>query len=324
MLSEFIAQEPPWSARDPNEVAKRRLTAATFILEVAQTRYETDWQSWSVLRDAVEWSCEQLRLTPFVPGRVDSAPPPGERTWFLASVAMAQRAGDSLWLLGVTNPRIPKSPGHLTHARERYAGDARLTLAAVIATTHAIDFDVDGPGRRLNLSLSRMVLALPATPGRARSAAVLNTDSAVASFSSLLTSPDVGGEAELHVAHIYLTSHLYDPALSHARKAADAARDPATRYSAHVLSAQALERLGRLDDAIGEYEHALEVLPDRQSASLGLATRLVAKGEQDRAFALMERSLAAHPADDDPWRLYFYGDFVHWPDYIRELHEAIK
>jgi hypothetical protein len=39
---------------------------------------------------------------------------------------------------------------------------------------------------------------------------------------------------------------------------------------------------------------------------------------------MVQRSLLRLPNGDDPWRLYFYGDYYYWPTHIGQLHEALR
>jgi tetratricopeptide (TPR) repeat protein len=82
------------AAAGPDAIARRRLIAAAFGLEAARL----GMANWEDARHLVEWGCEMLRGGP---------PPPAERTWQLASVALIQGASDVVFLAGLTRGPDP-------------------------------------------------------------------------------------------------------------------------------------------------------------------------------------------------------------------------
>src|SRR5205809_4853005 len=148
-----------WANRVPAEVVRRRLALATFVLEYAHARIDTDWMT---LVPVIEWSCEQLR----------NAGPPveAERTWHLATIALAGRALDfgrlstdrwtesggnmtfvrpPSWPGDMSRPmkrpidletirRNAEQTGHLAHILNRFPDEPRVVwAAAMIAVTRA-------------------------------------------------------------------------------------------------------------------------------------------------------------------------------------------
>jgi Flp pilus assembly protein TadD len=105
-----------------------------------------------------------------------------------------------------------------------------------------------------------------------------------------------------------------------------AARLPVSEatYQADIIAALAFQRLKRPDDAGRAFAAALDVVPGGQSATLGLSTLLALSGHGSQADQLITRSLAQHPSDDDPWRRFPYGDYVHWNAIVRDLHKTIR
>src|SRR5262249_10130490 len=96
-----------------------------------------------------------------------------------------------------------------------------------------------------------------------------------------------------------------DAALSHLREAAAAARRAGSLFAALDLYADAselapsdpemqwnhgevLRRLGRMDDAIGCFDHALTADPDFLRAKIGKADALRVKGDFQAALTLIE------------------------------------
>ncbi|HKV99725.1 MAG TPA: hypothetical protein VJN96_07870 [Vicinamibacterales bacterium] len=293
-----------WIDSDPAARPRRRLIAAAFALEVAKIRFDADAKSWETLRDTIEWSCEQLRL--------NSMPLRGEHEWYLASVALAQRTLSRRWLTG-----LPDSNGavwHLDHAQARFPDEARFRL--VRAESQAFDAD-------RNLSSRARIAAITSPTGRGGPIAQAQSDNAISSFRELVNDLRVAPDAEIRVAHLLLSADRYTSALEHAQRAATITDDAQTRYVAFVLEGKAYEMLDRPADAGRAYAAALAVMPRAQSAALALSSLLLLSNQAQQAYDLAERSLAAS-VSDDPWRLYYYGEFVRWPAYIAQLREAIK
>ena len=118
--------------------------------------------------------------------------------------------------------------------------------------------------------------------------------------------------------------HEWEPALEHGRRATELARDPRVRYLGFVLAGRALSELGRADEARTAYGDALAAFPEGHSAAMLLAALIDTVDPPDEVAALIRRSLTAKPLQDDPWRLYTYGDYLRWPTYIDDLHEALR
>src|SRR5688572_21604681 len=86
----FVQDTPAWIAADPANADRRRAAVAGFIVELAGARLESDWGR---LSDLIEWTCAQV-LRP-------SGPPTSfERSWHMATTALAGRARMRVWLLG--------------------------------------------------------------------------------------------------------------------------------------------------------------------------------------------------------------------------------
>jgi hypothetical protein len=300
----FTKDAGAWIAREPRNAAKRRLAAAGFIVELAKARYETDYHVWSQLDESIEWICAQLRLSP--------VPVSGERAWQLASTALAERVRDTTWLIG---PRVRGivTPLHLEHAALRFPDDKRLKLQRIVL--HTLDADKD----------LQLQTALASLQGRAGMQTRLTNrlDAAIHEYDPFIGDGDVGADAEVHVSHLYLEAHAFALALDHARTAATGV-EPTTRYLAHMVAGQALIHLHRPEDASRELTEALDILPNGQSAALALSSLLLLAGDPWQADELATRSLPGRPGADDPWRLYYYGEFVRWPAIMADLHRALR
>jgi predicted O-linked N-acetylglucosamine transferase (SPINDLY family) len=78
----------------------------------------------------------------------------------------------------------------------------------------------------------------------------------------------------------------------------------APNATAHRHLADALQALGRLQEAVVQYDKALELKSDLAAAWDGRGTALQNLGNQDAALASYERSLALNPKAADTWNNY--------------------
>src|SRR5688572_16084602 len=194
---QFVQQTPVWIAADPADAEGRRAAAAAFIVELAAVRLESDWGR---LSDLIEWTCAQVL-------RASGPPTPFERSWHMATTALAGRARVRLWLLGpyarlphqkplkrALQKDDPPSPLHLMHAIERFPDDPEFQLARVVAWTWGRDAE---PMRNLRQewrnNLDRWA---PARPPQLE---------AIAAYQPLLAVPAVAAEAHIRTGMIYVT-----------------------------------------------------------------------------------------------------------------------
>jgi hypothetical protein len=305
----FERQALPWIAADPASVERRRMVVAAFTLEFVRVKLETAPRGWWNYRDLIEWSCAQLRT--------GEKPLPAERAWMRASVALAERGLDIIWLTGVPLVElvVDSSPRHLEHAEHRFPDESRFRLARAVIGAKNVDRDISFRARGFG--------PLKVVP-KGVTVAREETEAAVRSFDPLTRLSDVRADAELYVSHLYLEAHEYAQAVEHATRAAELANDSRLSYIAQIVRGESLAPLGRNADAGRAYAQALQAVPGGQSATLALSGWLLLSGQRDQAFDLTTRAFSTKPAEDDPWRLYWYGDFMYWPDLIRELHEAIR
>jgi hypothetical protein len=304
----FPVEARTWVAAGDDPVRRRR-AAAAFVLELTRVRLESDWGS---LRDLVEWTCAELRAA--------GAPDDFERAWHEASLALAGRARDRVWLLGdvpylpgqkAPRPRRdPISPAHLLHAFERLPDSPHIRLEWITAWTWGRDRQ---PTRNVGLDGEAALFAR-----RDRQ------QTALAALQILHDDPAVGAEATLRIAYVqFLLGHFADARKTAATVATG--RTPDVHYLAEVIAAQASEALSQPDAARAAYERAVQAFPAGESASLALAVYRLTGDDRGDAAALAENSLVRTREGDDPWRLFLYGSFRHWPQRLRTLRaEAQK
>jgi len=95
-------------AKGAAEANQRRLIAATFALDAAGTKFETEPNDVAPL---VEWACEQIRRR---------MPSDAERQWHIAALALLEGTG---------NPQIVET--HLAHAAARFRDEPMWTRTRV-------------------------------------------------------------------------------------------------------------------------------------------------------------------------------------------------
>lgn len=270
----------------------------------------------------IEWACTLLQAR----GDVDD----GERIWYAATIALAGGVRDWTFLVSPVGSATKRAPdiehvGHVEHALARAPDDPRLRLARAVAlaSRYQVGVEMEAPhqGRRTGPAPDAMVLILPPMVELRRG---VSLESAMQQFRDLIADPVVGAEARLRLAYLLWRRGDYAGALDESRAAAAAAQDADVRYLAWFIAAQAAQPLGHLDQAEDLLAAALAARPHSQSASLGLAALRFLRGEADAAYALVERTRANRPVDDDPWRMFLYGDFARLPGLVEQLRTAVR
>jgi hypothetical protein len=308
---QFVQRTPAWINADPADAGTRRAAVAGFVVELAGARMESDWGR---LSDLIEWTCAQVL-------RAGGPPTAFERSWHMATTALAGRARVRVWLLGPyarlphQKPRTPSkddppSPQHLLHAIERFPDDPRFELARVVAWTWGRDAE---PIRNIRPEYRERM--------RATRPAQLE---AITALAPLLAVPGVAAEAWIRTGLVHVTVGDHVAAL----KAFEAARPRAAttelNYLSHFLAARSLEMLNRHDDAIAEYQSALAIVPLAESATVALASLQFLRGEHDASVALIDKTFATTSTTTDPGRLTGYGFYLHWPEIKAAMRAELK
>lgn len=307
----FVQDLPGWIAADPANAAKRRAAAAGFIVELTAARLESDWGR---LSDLLEWTCAQIL-------RPSGAPTPFERSWHLATTALAGRARARLWLLGpfarLTHqqprqplPDDPPSPMHLTHALERFPDDPEFALARVIAWTWGRDSEPIRNLRRGGEDVSRL---LRAPQGEA-----------ITAYEQLLAITGVAAEAQIRMGLVHTSMANHAAALRAFEAAQPVASDRELKYLSHFLAGRSLEALQRPDEAVTQYQSALAVEPSAESAAIALAAVQFSHHERDAAVTLIDKTFAAPRPSTDPGRLTGYGFYLRWPAIKAAMREELN
>jgi VWFA-related protein len=310
------------SVTDARELARRRLAAATFALEVARLDQWREWKRiqtppvmeatlsattqrapqgekeafqplntlwWAPSPLLVEWGCIVLRA--------NEKPDPAERWWHLAALAVAQRAEDPQFLIGDTKLGLGSKAGeimneqheilHLKHSQDRFPNEARFVLAEGIA--------------------------------RFRDWA----DDAHATYRKLADRPDVGGEALAREGQMFITEGKLRDAIDRFDEAERRTRDPYVLYLAAYLRGTVLMRQREPARAEASFRRALAEAPGAQSASTALAALVLARNGYEEATTLAAGMVGSEPPPFDPWRGFLHADDRFWPLLISRLRGAI-
>ena len=325
-----------WIHNGPANLSPRIFAAAAFALEMEAVRAERgEWGRTSMVdcggQCVIEWGCTILRAR----GVSDDH----ERTWLLASMALVGGVRDWTFLigpsLGLTNlqraPLIARpAEDHLTHALTRHPGEARFRLVRAEAIASRFDigpeFDVPRAGERARpvggvgtIGVAGLGLFPSGSANQRRRAQI---DTALTAFEVLTRDPDVGLEAKIRLAYLRYRLEDYEQARADAESAASGAADRDVKYTAHFIAGQAAQAMGNLSGAEAQYAAALVARPRSQSAMVALAALQFLRGDASPAYALVNTP-RSQADDDDPWRLFFYGDFPRLPALIKDLRARV-
>ena len=316
-----------WLDRAPDERPSRSLVAAAFALEMQYVRAERGGWTRSEGEPpctgacVLEWACALLQSR--------AAPDAFERTWLLASVALAGGVRDWAFLQSPLSPPGPRTQtrGHLVHAMTRFPDEPRFRLARAIALASRVavlpEMDAPREGELTGPAPTVDVMRFVGPGVVVMDPRTTQMDYARQLFTSLVADPLVGPEARMRLAYLDLRARAYNDALTQAREAGETATDPDVKYAARYLAAQAAQAIGDLSAAEALLTAALEVRPHSQSATLGLAALRYRRGDVEPAYSLIETAFRERPTDDDPWRMFLYGDFTRLPSLVAELRRQI-
>ena len=246
----------------------------------------------------------------------------------LASMALAHGVRDWTFLqspLAAPSDRTVQI-GHVHHALARFPDDLRFRLAraTALASRNAVTDERGAPRDGTRTEPAPAVIIGPAflnsmsQRNRTRLGDYVKTE-----LEALTSDALVGGEARVRLAYLHWVRGDDDAALAAARAAADSAKDPDLRYVANFLVAQVAQAKGDLAAAEARYRAALGVRQYSQSATLALAALLYQRGEAREAYDIVAASRTNLARDDDPWRLFLYGNFSKLPGLIIELRRRV-
>jgi hypothetical protein len=342
---------PRWAASDgPSSVARRRLVAATFTIDVAHAAYtgivqtaggqpgqdvwllglrtQTD-ATWPTLRGIVEWACTWLRSAP--------AEQPLEREWFLASVQLFRDFHDldvsRFGGLGMTdldgNMVGGELQGHLLHAVARFPNEPWLR----VVNAERLGKSEESLSHRWELTME----AYQKIKGF-REASVRGPDAErqqeAAMMSDLLemkrrllpleAQPSVRAEVHVHLGCIALMCAQHDEARQYFGDVDPWTSDPCLRFLGHYLRGRVDEIDGRRSDAERSYREAIALMPHAQSGLTSLAELLSLDGRRAEAVTLAQQAVSVPASSIDPWTELVIGHgCTRWPDFMNALRKGL-
>jgi hypothetical protein len=295
--------------RDAGNTDRARLDAATFLLDVASTRLETDWLA---VRELVEIGC---RLIEPVSSANDRA-----RRWHLAALALVEGAADARFLFDAARPKEFATFDHLAHSRSKFPEEPRFRLAEAFVPTMGIT-DL-APPRDQAWRDDEELRAGPAI-GRVEVAMRRDRRDKVQELRRFTEVNGVSAEAHLRVGHLEYQLNNDAAALDHLRAALAGTEEPFIEYIAHLLTAMIHTRRGSRAEAEASLGRALDVVPFAQSAVELLSAELFLSGRESQAHDLLESWFERRNKPVDPWRLFGYGDFRTLPDLLGGLRREV-
>ena len=313
-----------WIHAEPDDLRHRILSAAAFALEFEAIRAETgDWDqapAFCMGRCGLEWACTILRAR----GEADDA----ERVWHRASFALAGGVRDWSFLITPLTAPTPRTrlSGHVLHALARIPDDphARLARAVATASRHIVAEEMNAP--RPDERASEVPTLPPLRPFVAELVASRTQTSLVYAqqqFIALLEDPAVGPEARMRLGYLLWRAGQHEQALAAELSAAGATTDANLRYLSYFIAGLTSQSAGSLPEAEALYAKALEARPESQSATIALAALQYLRGDAGSAYDAIEASRAKRPHDDDPWRLFLYGDYPQLQARIADVRKSM-
>ncbi len=275
---------PKWLDPKGTEAELHRRALVAFALEAGLARVDQGQQASKL----AEWACRQIRR--------HTKPDDFDHRAQMVTFAI---------LAGAVDPDALES--HVTHVKFQFPSESRLALERAIAEElrGAPFFE---PGKEPETEL------------------VKHREEAAARYAAAARSEAVRAEALLRLGHVNLELRKNDEALAALDQVEPAVKDndPNVIYLARLFRGQALERLGKPDEARDSYTRALQIRPDAQTASIALAALEFRRGDRATADQAIRQLLGRSSQPEDPWWEYWPGDYRLGPDLVRAMREAVK
>ena len=313
----LAAEAPSWiGSGTASDSLHRRVVVASVALEAVQRGLagSPPFAVRTASARLIEWARELLPSTS-----------PLERTWYLASIALAERTNDTVFLNGLG--RLKGSPGEPA---------VRARLGAAIAYLPSVQALLpDEPRVRLSCLVADDLLGATANETGWLSAPQDLTSSfmkpfsgyyeaLVRAFADVASTESIRGEAHLRAGVIEYRLRHTDAALTHLDQVEPWTRDPYLVYLSRFFRGKTRELEGNREAAEAAFRSALAIVPNAEAASTALATSLFLRDARAEAYGLVQNSLGAQPTTVDPWRLYMWGDYRLAPELMQNLREALR
>lgn len=289
LLQEYPGVSSAWarSGRDSSNQARRESEADVLALELGNVS----------LRDRAQWEAGRTLVLLTIDRVSHGRPTPFEHAWSRALIALMD-----------AQPETSKKWAQiLVWLQGRFADDGRFGLATVTNRVEA-----------------RLLTGHPADTPR-----LIGTrddlDLTLSDLAALEARPDVRAEAALRRGVVQFETGDLQDALVDLAVAGDPANhgDAFTRYLAHLVAARALEAGKREARALQEYDRAVEVMPDAQSAAIARALATMDTTRRLETAEDLDRVLRRTPVVPDPWHEYTFGEYHRWSEAIAALRALV-
>jgi hypothetical protein len=325
----LFASGHSWITEQPQHAARRALIVATVAIELEAARIDRrEWMAFlpptrSSGRQTIAVAAELLKRR---------QPDNAELAWWRVAIALGEANLDRNF---TTTP--PPSVGAMTgwvaglepidvagQAAGRFPAHPEFPLARAWAYTTGLRmiYELESPHASERHPPRR--LSPPVTTAELEAERKRQHDELTGMLRSLLDVDDknVAAEAGIRLAYVHWTDGDPERALTTVRRFIDIG-DVDRRYLARILAGQIEETLGHLDLAEGHFTAALQVRPGSQSATLALAALHFRDGAIDDADSMVRASITSRGRDDDPWRMFPYGEFTRLPVLMERLRAEV-
>jgi tetratricopeptide (TPR) repeat protein len=143
-------------------------------------------------------------------------------------------------------------------------------------------------------------------------------------YEKLGDTPELRGHALVNIGFLYMLAHRHGEARANLQRAAAPAHDADIRHVAHLLLGWIDLREKKQDEAISNFQAALNISPHGRTAAAWLGFQLMLKGRLTEAEEAAQTSLDPGRRPLDPWRLFGMGDYRRFPDLIKLIRKAIS
>lgn len=271
-------------AAGPEQLAQRRLTAASFVLDELYSQNDPFlWMDKQPAPDLIEWAANQLQA---------NAPSPQERLWYFGALALCERGGafDNLERVAY-------------RAWRRFPDEGRFLLARGVAQ----DLRTWPEERDLRAFIPSPDIA----------------SALIARYEEAAVVPAVRDEALLRLAFFEVRRGRALAALQRLDGIHKDPHDEVLAFWVALVGGRALELAGQFDPAIERYTAALDIAPSATSARAALVTALAKAGRPADAAKIANDFLLNPAADRDPWTMYVLPDMRFWTELSTELRKAV-
>jgi len=220
-----------------------------------------------------------------------------------AAVRVHRRAPWALaaWLfyLGVLLPMIGLVPigDQPFLPPDRYMYLPLIGLSVGVAWA-ACEWAGDGPRARLGLGLAAGLALLALATASHRQTSLWRDSASLFAHVHASMAPAPTPVVERLYGLALMQKGALEPAIARLRASARGERGS---WKAHYWLAEALERAGRLDEAIAAYRRALAILPSHTAGWNRLGRALVNAGDLPAARQVFDRTIAARPGHPAAW-----------------------